>query len=89
MKIFNYDGTFDWVSWKFKINVISVGETEAKRVQEDINEQNTPLNSRTLLELSRSYRYPHTYSFLFFLLIKVLSKIDFVYLSTFPTQRER
>lgn len=50
MKIFNYDGTFDWVSWKFKINVISVRETEAKRVQEDINEQNTPLNSRTLVE---------------------------------------
>lgn len=66
MKIFNYDGTFDWVSWKFKINVISVGETEAKRVQEDINEQNTPLNSRTLLELSRLYRYSHIYRFLFF-----------------------
>lgn len=66
MKIFNYDGTFDWVSWKFKINVISVGETEAKRVQEDLNEQNTPLNSRTLLELSRSYRYSHIYRFLFF-----------------------
>lgn len=66
MKIFNCDGTFDWVSWKFKINVISVGETEAKRVQEDINEQNTPLNSRTLLEFSRSYLNPYMYSFLFF-----------------------